>query len=178
MPDSTNISKLYDDVNKVYYIWLCTNPPANRNNTITCYKTTEHTMIGNVHEERSKYDLQTVVMICTSDNTSSVDNPLLELLSLIFNKGLEAKEIENKLRTNYGIDITPDLKERMINMCNLSYGVDQRGYNRGVNQRNKEIATDMFKDQKPLEEIVRYSKLSEDDVRKIGIAGGFIKNKR
>lgn len=168
----------YDDVNKVYSIWLCTNPPANRNNTITCYKTIEHNMIGNVHEERSKYDLQTVVMICTSDNTSSVDNPLLELLSLIFNKGLEAKEIENKLRTNYGIEITPDLKERMINMCNLSYGVDQRGYNRGVNQRNKEIATDMFKDQKPLEEIVRYSKLSEDDVRKIGIAGGFIKNKR
>ncbi|MEE1361056.1 MAG: hypothetical protein U0K23_00555 [Selenomonadaceae bacterium] len=68
-------------------------------------------------------------------------------------------------------------------MCNLSYGVDQRGYNRGYNsgfneggiQRSEEFATDMFKDNEPIDKIIRYSKLSPERVHEIGVAGGFIK---
>ena len=173
----------YDAVNKVYSIWLCTNPPVNRNNSITCYEISERNMIGDVHEKRNKYDLMTVVMICTAEDTSQIENPLLKLLSLIFNQGHNVKELEHKLHTDYGITVTPDLKERMKDMCNLSYGVDQRGYNRGYNsgfneggiQRSEEFATDMFKDNEPIDKIIRYSKLSPERVHEIGVAGGFIK---
>ena len=67
----------------------------------------------------------------------------------------------------------------MKDMCNLSYGVDQRGYNRGFNeggtQRGEKCANDMFADNEPIDKIIRYSGLSSERVHEIGVAGGFIK---
>lgn len=101
---------------------------------------------------------------------------------LIFNQGHNVKELENKLHTDYGITVTPNLKERMKDMCNLSYGVDQRGYNReydsgynsgfneGGTQRGEKCANDMFADNEPIDKIIRYSGLTSERVHEIGVA--------
>lgn len=70
----------------------------------------------------------------------------------------------------------------MKDMCNLSYGVDQRGYTRGFNagfddgstKRGKQCANGIFNDKEPIDKIIRYSGLPSERVYEICIAGGFI----
>lgn len=54
----------YEKIKKVYSIWICMNPPKNRENSITGYVISEKNLIGNVKEKKSNYDLMTAVMIC------------------------------------------------------------------------------------------------------------------
>lgn len=54
----------YEKIKKVYSIWICMNPPKNRENSITSYVISEKNLIGNVKEKKSNYDLMTAVMIC------------------------------------------------------------------------------------------------------------------
>ena len=54
----------YEKINKVYSIWVCTNPPRYRRNTIVSYSLEQHDLIGKTKEEKKNYDLITVIMIC------------------------------------------------------------------------------------------------------------------
>ena len=54
----------YEKIKKVYSIWICTNPPEYRRNTINGYSIAETQMVGNVSEEVSNYDLMTAILIC------------------------------------------------------------------------------------------------------------------
>ncbi len=40
----------YEDIKKVYSIWICMNPPKNRQNSITRYYIAEENIIGDVKE--------------------------------------------------------------------------------------------------------------------------------
>ena len=54
----------YEKIKKVYSIWICFDPPAYKQNTITTYQMTEKLLLGSAHDKRENYDLMTVVMIC------------------------------------------------------------------------------------------------------------------
>ena len=54
----------YENIKKVYSIWICFDPPHNRRNTITMYQITEKQIVGEVYEIVAHYDLMSVVMIC------------------------------------------------------------------------------------------------------------------
>jgi hypothetical protein len=49
---------------KVYSIWICTNSPKNRQNSITRYYIEEENLVGNVREPKDHYDLMAAIMIC------------------------------------------------------------------------------------------------------------------
>lgn len=51
----------YEKIKKVYSIWLCAEPPKNRQNTITRYVMKEENIIGDVAEKREDYDLLTIM---------------------------------------------------------------------------------------------------------------------
>lgn len=53
----------YDDIVKVYSIWLYMNPPKERRNSITRYSIKEESLIGNVKEIVENYDLMSVVNV-------------------------------------------------------------------------------------------------------------------
>ncbi len=48
-------------IKKGYSIWVCTNPPKYRRNTITSYSMNERNIVGKVAEQRESYDLLTVL---------------------------------------------------------------------------------------------------------------------
>ena len=56
-------SSQYGKLKKTYSIWICTDPPQWRENTITQYRMCEENIIGNDHEPVEHYDLLTLVMI-------------------------------------------------------------------------------------------------------------------
>lgn len=175
-------SKNYDKIKKVYSIWLCTNPPKTRENTITKYSIHEENIIGNVKENSLFYDLLTVVMICTGPKNKNVTNPLLTLMDTIFNSDLSNTELKDTLKKDYNITLTPDMNERMKTMCNLSYGHAQRhydrgydsGYDSGIDNSRKETALIMFEDSEPFGKISKYSKLTPTQLCDIGLKANYI----
>ena len=49
-------SSHYENIKKVYSIWICMNPPQYRENTITEYYIAEKNLVGNVKEKIENYD--------------------------------------------------------------------------------------------------------------------------
>lgn len=73
----------YEDIKKVYSIWICMNPPKNRENSITQYYITEENLAGSVKEQKADYDLMAAVMICLGNPKDDNDTGVLKLLSVL-----------------------------------------------------------------------------------------------
>ena len=54
----------YENIKKVYSIWICMNPPKSRENSITRYYIAEENLVGSIKERKADYDLMAAVMIC------------------------------------------------------------------------------------------------------------------
>ena len=67
----------YENIKKVYSIWICFDPPAYRQNTITTYQINEKSLLGRSHDRRQNYDLMTVVMLCLGMSKKCTTKELL-----------------------------------------------------------------------------------------------------
>lgn len=54
----------YDEIKKVYSIWLCLNPSKKAGNTIARYAMGKEDLVGESDEQPENYDLLSVVQIC------------------------------------------------------------------------------------------------------------------
>ena len=82
----------YEKLEKVYSIWICTNPPKYRKNSINRYSYSEKQLLGKVVEKKKNYDLITVVMICLGDEDDENCKGLIRLLSVLLSKNKSADE--------------------------------------------------------------------------------------
>ena len=124
----------YDKIKKVYSIWLCAEPPKNRQNTITRYVMKEENIIGDVAEKREDYDLLTAVMICLGPEKEEKCQGVLKLLEVLLSSEKAAEEKTKVLSEEFDITMTEILEGGIYEMCNLSKGVEQKGFQRGVEQ--------------------------------------------
>ncbi len=122
----------YEDIRKVYSLWIFTNPPAERHNGITSYRITEEQQIGAVSEAKKNYDLMTVVMIYIGKPGEENFGGVLKLLYVLFTDEIGAREKEKILQDEFGIPVTQTLDEEVRQMCNLSDGVWKKGMEAGM----------------------------------------------
>ncbi len=54
----------YEKIKKVYSVWICTKPPACRQNTINRYTIREENIVGDASEKKENYDLMPAIIIC------------------------------------------------------------------------------------------------------------------
>ncbi len=124
----------YENIRKVYSIWICSNPPKKRENTITRYFIQEEDLVGKVSERKENYDLLTVVMICLGHADDDNYTGVLKLLGVLLSSEKEAEEKKKILRDDFNIAMTKTLESEVSAMCNLSKGVEERGIARGLEQ--------------------------------------------
>ena len=117
----------YENIRKVYSIWICSNPPKRRENTITRYSIQEENLIGQVSERKENYDLLTVVMICLGHANDDNYTGVLKLLGVLLSSEKEAEEKKKILQDDFDIAMTKTLESEVSAMCNLSKGVEERG---------------------------------------------------
>ena len=122
----------YENIRKVYSIWICSNPPKRRENTITRYSIQEENLIGQVSERKENYDLLTVVMICLGHADDDNYTGVLKLLGVLLSSEKEAEEKKKILQDDFDIAMTKTLESEVSVMCNLSKGVEERGIARGL----------------------------------------------
>lgn len=120
----------YENIKKVYSIWICINPPKNKQNTITKYEIADKNLFGDAKEVLEQYDLLAAVLICLKCPTSKQnDNKgLIDLLSTLLSSEITAKDKKEILQNDFNIFMEKDLEE-VQGMCNYSDYVFSSGEN-------------------------------------------------
>ena len=118
----------YGEIQKVYSIWICTNPTLEQEYSITRYKMTEENLIGEVKSPKQNYDLLDVVMICLGQKKYNELTGLLSLLNVaLLDNYLDSNEKRRILETEFNVEITPELEKGVDDTCNLSAGIEKKG---------------------------------------------------
>lgn len=164
----------YGKIEKVYSIWICTNPTLEQEYSITRYKMTEENLIGKVKAPKQNYDLLDVVMICLGKKKYTELTGLLSLLNMALLDSLSSNEKRKILETEFHVEITPELEKGVDNMCNLSAGIEKKGIEKGRDEGKTEIILEMLKEKQPLDFISRVSKYSKEKIAEIGRLHGVL----
>ncbi len=120
----------YEKIKKVYSIWICTDPPKYRANTITKYRVAEENLIGDVKETKENYDLICPIIIALGDSEKSAG--LLRMLEVLLSRDRKSSEIERILTEEFDISMSSKLKGEISDMCNLSEGLIRKGKMEGI----------------------------------------------
>ena len=120
----------YENIKKVYSIWICMNPPKSRENSITRYYIAEENLAGSVKERKADYDLMAAVMICLGKETDS-GTDLLKLLNVLLSTETGSQDKCQILEEDFHIRMTLALESEVSLMCNLSKGVEEKGIEKG-----------------------------------------------
>ncbi|NBI73301.1 hypothetical protein D3Z50_20085 [Clostridiaceae bacterium] len=120
----------YENIKKVYSIWICMNPPKSRENSITRYYIAEENLVGSVKERKADYDLMAAVMICLGKEGDS-GTDLLKLLNVLLSTETGSQDKCQILEEDFHIKMTLALESEVSLMCNLSKGVEEKGIQKG-----------------------------------------------
>ena len=121
----------YQDIKKVYSIWIAIKPPQKRQNTITRYHIVEENMVGQVTEPIRNYDLMTLLMICLGQ-PEDTDCDILKLLDVLLSSEIEATEKQQVLQNDFGIPMTRELEGGLQDMCNLGEVIERESIAKGI----------------------------------------------
>ena len=121
----------YENIKKVYSIWVCANPPQKRKNTINRYFIKEENLVGSAKEETENYDLITAVVICLGHSEDDEYAGVLKLLDVLLSSEKAPEEKKQILQNDFDIKMTRTLESEVQSMCNLSKGIEEKGIQKG-----------------------------------------------
>ncbi len=122
----------YEKLKKVYSIWICTNAPKYRQNTITSYSIVERNIVGNVKEKKRNYDLLTVIIICLGTEKDENYRGILKLLDVLLCSKKKMVERKRVLEQDFAIEMSRELEEEVERMCNISEAIEEEATKRGM----------------------------------------------
>ena len=160
----------YDKIKKVYSIWICSEAPEDRKNSIFRYRIAEDVFAGQTKEREPKkhYDVMTALILCLGSPEDERENGALDILNSLLSENLTAEQKMKKLK-EYEIPITQQLDEEVSLMCNLSQGIENRalarGREKGREEEKKAIARKLQKKNMPIEEIAQFVERDVEVVR-------------
>ena len=123
--DREFINSEYNDIQKVYSIWICMN---RKKNTLEHIHLAKDTLIG---EEfwKGRLDLLNIIMIGLAKEIpeQGKEYELHRLLGTLLSQNLEANEKMRIVEEEYHIPMEQKLRKDLKIMCNLSQGVKEEG---------------------------------------------------
>ena len=123
----------YDQIKKVYSIFICMNVPREVENTITEYRFIQENRLGK-HGELGRYDLIRVLFVGLSKKLVSEKTGyrLHRLLETLFLPELILEERKKILEKEYRIPSDGSIGRRLGLMCNLSGAIVELGMEKGI----------------------------------------------
>lgn len=135
----------YDDIKKVYSIWLCMEPPMKYANTITEYSMNEKDIYGEFIGEEN-YDLLSVLVIrlCT-DEKAECESQLINMLNVLLSTKLKAEQKKKILEEEHQMKMTTDVEGDVDKMCNLSDLIVEQTTEKVTKEVTKEVTKNVTK---------------------------------
>ncbi|MEY8308632.1 hypothetical protein AAK899_03815 [Erysipelotrichaceae bacterium 51-3] len=116
----------YENIQKVYSIWICKNQAQYRANTINHIYPTCYTQYGSCPEKSSDYDLFDIVLIYLGDEEPPEDAPeIIRLLYVLFSNKMSAAKKGESLEKKFNIRMTQSMEKEINTMCNLGEALAQ-----------------------------------------------------
>lgn len=123
----------YDDIKKVYSIWICMNVPKKIGNAIAEYRMEKRDILPGFPDIRSAYDKLSVIVIGLCDKEKS-SNELMGMLNVLLSPDIPAQDKKKQLAEKYDMKMEDGLGKEVELMCNLSGYVEKKGIERGIEQ--------------------------------------------
>ena len=160
----------YDEIKKVYTIWLCMDSPDGKS-AINRYDLNEHHILHAHEENRADYDLMSIITIYLGEERTPKEDWLIRFLRILFKDTKASPTVKKQiLKNEFGMDTTTDIEEELMTMCNLSAGIYEQGMEHGREAGKVDIVLEMLKDKLPIETIARISKFSLERIQELGKA--------
>ena len=136
----------YDNIRKVYSIWICMNAPDYIGNAISKYRICKEDLIPGIPDQRNTYDKMTVVTVCLNPK-SGKGIPLTRMLGLLLSPKIKGKVKIQQLKEEFAIPMeSKSMGEELNQMCNLSDYVEELGIQKGL-ERGLEQGLEQGKEQ-------------------------------
>lgn len=120
----------YDEIKKVYSIWICMNAPEYAADTITKYSIRQENLIGE-YCGKARYDLLSVVMVRLGKRNPDEKTLKLQcLLNTLLSDKLNPGEKCKILSEDFGIQTVQEMEGEINFMCNLSDLIEEKGIER------------------------------------------------
>lgn len=124
----------YDEIKKVYSIWISMDSPDYAADTITQYSIEKKQLYGEF-KGKARYDLLSAVMVCLAkDGKSENGSKLHQMLETLLSDRISAEEKISSLHKDYGMETSKNLEAEVRSMCNLSDLIEERGIEKGIEQ--------------------------------------------
>ena len=107
----------YNELKKVYSIWVCMDVQNYRADSIQEYGLTEKIIHGTFRDKLQNYDLIKIIVLNLGKRSTS--HKLLNMLHLLFMDVKKTEEKEKILRSEYEIKLTRDMREEIVEMGGL-----------------------------------------------------------
>ena len=116
----------YQNIHKVYSIWLCPMVPKKVEYTIASYKIEKSNIYG-VVPDGEYYDLLEAVIICLGkESNKSKGTKMHQLMSTLLSPTIELEQKKDILKEEFQIETTREFDERVRFMCNLADGIEAK----------------------------------------------------
>ena len=123
----------YDEIKKVYSIWICMNVPKKIGNAIAEYRMEKRDIIPGFPDIQSAYDKLSVIVIGLCDKEQSA-NELTGMLNILLSPDIPAEDKKKQLEEKYEMRMEDGLGKEVDLMCNLSGYVEKKAVERGIEQ--------------------------------------------
>ncbi len=154
----------YKKIRKVYSIWVIMN--TDKENTITKYSMKEQSLIGDVKEDVTDYDLMSIYMIRLGKEIDENNESILRLLGTIF-KSRDSKTQERILEDEYNIPMVVQGKGEVNDMSSLGEGIFEEGYDAGGEQKELHFIKTLLMKGKSVEEVADLLDVDIDKVKAV-----------
>ena len=135
---------------------------TDKENTITKYSMKEQSLIGDVKEDITDYDLMSIYMIRLGTEIDENNESILRLLGTIF-KSRDSKTQERILEDEYNIPMMLPKKGEVNDMGSLGEGI----FEEGAEYKELQIIQTLLKKGKSVEEVADLLDVDIDKVKAV-----------
>lgn len=117
----------YHKIQKVYSIWICPDAKGKSANSIAKYGITQQEVYGYVDEPVENYDKLCVIIINLNDEGMKSEKEIIGFLSTLLSTTISVEEKKNDLHNKYHFEMTKEIEEDAIDMCNIGTATLMKG---------------------------------------------------
>ena len=122
----------YENMKKVYSIWICMNAPKKIGNAMAIYSIEKKNIVGDIPSAEKDYDKLSVVVICLNEKAEGNQIGIHRLLSVLLSPKMKSEEKKRILSEEFHIEMEKELGKELEKMCNLSEAIEEGGIQKGI----------------------------------------------